>query len=96
MPDINPISTSHVEGQPHLTDAVPKTNLLTNVLSKKFEDFEAAGAELVAEGTEEDLDEIQAAWKKTCDEMQTKMYLDAAREVGLPPSKSQLGQGGED
>src|SRR5260221_7679598 len=53
-------------------------------------------AELFAEETGEDVHAIQAAWKKTSNELHEKMYLDAVREVGLPPSKSKQGQGEAD
>ena len=53
-------------------------------------------AELFAKQSGDDVIEVQKRWKKTCQDLQKKLYLDAAREVRLPPSKSQQGQGGGD
>ena len=44
-------------------------------------------AELFANESGHEVTEVQSKWKKTCEKLQEELYLEVAREVGVPPSK---------
>ncbi len=46
-------------------------------------------AELFAIETDEPVEEVQQAWKKSCLDLQQQIYLESVKEVGLSPLKSQ-------